>query len=228
MKFAMSYSCGKDSTLALHKAVASGHTPVALIVMVNKEVRRSFFHGADSDMLKQYSKALEIPLISAASGGEDYHLEMEKALAKAKEMGAEAACFGDIDLEQNRAWSEERCRNTGLKAMFPLWHAGREENVHELISLGYKCMIKSINNTLLPKSLLGRIIDEEVLRQMAECGIDLCGENGEYHTLTVAGPVFRTPLHFETGEILDFGDYSAADIIKPQKKFTASGKEINL
>ena len=108
MKFAMSYSCGKDSTLALHKAVASGHTPVALIVMVNKEVRRSFFHGADSDMLKQYSKALEIPLISAASGGENYHLEMEKALAKAKEMGAEAACFGDIDLEQNRAWSEER------------------------------------------------------------------------------------------------------------------------
>ena len=105
MKFAMSYSCGKDSTLALHKAVASGHTPVALIVMVNKEVRRSFFHGADSDMLKQYSKALEIPLISAASGGENYHLEMEKALAKAKEMGAEAACFGDIDLEQNRAWS---------------------------------------------------------------------------------------------------------------------------
>ena len=84
--------------------------------------------------------------------------------------------------------------------------------MHEILSLGYKCIIKSINNTLLPKSLLGRTIDEDVIKVMKETGIDICGENGEYHTLTVDGPIFRKPLPVKIGEILDFGDYSVIDI----------------
>ena len=151
-------------------------------------------------------------MIAAETSGENYHLEMEKALAQAKAMGAEAACFGDIDIEGNRAWSEERCKNTGLIPFFPLWHAGRAENVTELINLGYRCLIKSINNTLLPKELLGKIIDEEVVSTMKNCGIDVCGENGEYHTLAVDGPIFRRPLRFTTREILDFGEYSLVDV----------------
>lgn len=211
-KFVMSYSCGKDSTLALHKMIKENNEPTALIVMFNKDCDRSFFHGATPDMLERYSEALSIPLLTVPTSGKEYHLLMEGALGDAVKNGAEFACFGDIDIDGNRKWCEERCKNAGLPAVFPLWHSGRVENVRELISLGYKCLIKSINNTLLPKSLLGKIIDENVIAEMERCKIDICGENGEYHTLAVDGPIFRHPLPYETGKIIDFGDYSVIDV----------------
>lgn len=104
MKFVMSYSCGKDITLALHKMISLGHLPIGLIVMVNKNVNRSFFHGADYNLLEAYSDSLGIPLITCVTDGDDYHLALEKGLLKAMSMGAETACFGDIDIEANRKW----------------------------------------------------------------------------------------------------------------------------
>lgn len=211
MKFVMSYSCGKDSTLALHKMIAEGHEPVALITMVNKDSNRSFFHGADYSMLQAYSEALEIPILITESTGDAYHLEMENSLRKGILLGAEIACFGDIDIDTNRAWCEERCRNAEIKPIFPLWHRDRTDNVYELLRLGYQCLIKSINNTLLPKDLLGKIINTQTIATMQRCGVDVCGENGEYHTLVVDGPVFHHPLSYRTGDILDFGDFSVID-----------------
>lgn len=211
-KFVMSYSCGKDSTLALHKTVAAGGIPAALLVMFNSDSGRSFFHGAGGALLERYSAALQIPLLCVPSCGEDYHLAMEEALRKAKKAGAEFACFGDIDIEGHRIWGEERCRNAGLSALYPLWHANREENAREVINLGYKCVIKSVDNTKLPKSMLGKILDEDLLEEMAQCGIDVCGENGEYHTLVVDGPIFRSPIQYTAGKILDFGERSLIEI----------------
>lgn len=212
MKFVMSYSCGKDSTLALHKMVEAGHIPVCLLVMVKESEDRSYFHGADRDMLRRYETALGLPMILCPSDGADYHTALEAGLRQARAMGAEGAAFGDIDLEANRAWEEERCAHTGLVPFFPLWQAGREANVEELLRLGYRCLIKSVNTTLLPEELLGRLLDREVVEIMKTAGIDVCGENGEYHTLVVDGPIFRQPLQFSTGEILRFGDYSAVDV----------------
>lgn len=210
--FVMSYSCGKDSTLALHKMLALGGVPTALLVMFNSGDGRSFFHGADGALLERCSAALQIPLLRVPSCGEDYHLAMEEALRKAKKAGAEFACFGDIDIEGHRIWGEERCRNAGLSALYPLWHANREENAREVINLGYKCVIKSVDNTKLPKSMLGKILDEALLEEMAQCGIDVCGENGEYHTLVVDGPIFRSPIQYTAGKILDFGERSLIEI----------------
>lgn len=211
MKFVMAYSCGKDSTLALHHMIAQGNKPIALITMVNEEEERSFFHGADYQMLQAYSEALGVPVLITPATGDSYHLAMEHSLKEAVALGAEAACFGDIDIEGNRAWSEERCRKAGIPAVFPLWQKDRAENVHELVSLGYRCLIKSINNTLLPKELLGRIIDQDVIEIMKAHHIDICGENGEYHTLVVDGPIFQKPLAFQTGRILAFGDFSVIE-----------------
>ena len=212
MDFVMSYSCGKDSTLALHKMLEQGHRPVGLLVMFHEAQSRSFFHGADRSMLERYSQALDLPLILCPATGEEYHLAMEAGLAQAKEMGAVAACFGDIDLEENRAWSELRCKNAGLKAVFPLWHRDRRDNVKELLDTGYRCLIKSVDRRLLPETLLGRCIDEETVRIMEEHGVDVCGENGEYHTLTVDGPIFKTPLDYEMGAVLNFGDFSVIEV----------------
>lgn len=212
MKFVMSYSCGKDSTLALHKMIEQGHEPVCLLVMLNQGVGRSYFHGADRNMLEQYEKALGIPMLLCPSDGQDYATAFEKGLAQAVAMGARAACFGDIDIERNRRWEEERCRAAGLKAFFPLWQRGREENVYELIELGYHCLIKSINTALLPRPLLGSRLDRQAADRIKEAGADVCGENGEYHTLVIDGPIFRRPLAFHTGEVLSFGGYAVIDV----------------
>ena len=211
MKFVMAYSCGKDSTLALHHMIQQGNEPVALITMVNQEEERSFFHGADYKMLLEYEEALGIPVLITPTTGEEYHRAMEKGLQKATALGAEIACFGDLDIEDNRKWSELRCERVGIQSAFPLWQKDRSDNVYELIDLGYKCLIKSVNNTLLPKELLGRIIDQDVIQIMGNCGIDICGENGEYHTLVVDGPIFQKPLAYKTGKILDFGEFSVIE-----------------
>lgn len=210
--FVMSYSCGKDSTLALHQMLARGDHAVALLVMVNREYERSYFHGADYEMLKRYEEALQIPMLPVPTEGERYHLAMEEALRKAKAMGAEMACFGDIDIEENRAWSEQRCKNVGLDAVFPLWHRGRKENVQELIAQGYRCLIKSIDSRKLPKSVLGKVLDAQTVDIMEQCGIDVCGENGEYHTLTVDGPIFHSPIAYTLGHVLDFGTHCVIEI----------------
>ncbi len=212
IKFAISYSCGKDSTLALHKMLEQGHEPVCLVVMVNEEVGRSYFHGADSTMLERYAKALGLPMIACPANGETYRTAFETGLSKSKAMGAEAVCFGDIDIEQNRKWEEERCKAVGLFPCFPLWQQAREKIVYDLIRLGYKCLIKSINRSVLPMELLGTFVDETSISVMKSAGIDICGENGEYHTLAVDGPVFREPLEFQIGDNIELGDYAIADI----------------
>ena len=89
---------------------------------------------------------------------------------------------------------------------------GRKENVHEMIQLSYKCLIKSINMNLLPKTLLGKYLNEESVSVMEMANIDICGENGEYHTLVVDGPIFKKALDFYVGYIIEFGDYAVIDV----------------
>ena len=208
MKFAISYSCGKDSTLAFHKMLEQGHKPVCLVVMVNEAAGRSYFHGADETMLKRYAEALALPMIPCPAGSENYPAAFETGLEHAKRLGAEAVCFGDIDLEQNRQWEEDRCHAAGLVPCFPLWQREREEIVHELIRLGYQCLIKSVDRTVLPVDLLGTLISEASILAMRAAGVDVCGENGEYHTLAVDGPVFQKPLSFRMGDRVELGDHA--------------------
>lgn len=212
MKFAMSYSCGKDSTLALHKMLAQGNEAVCLVICFNETAGRSYFHGADNEMLQRYSEVLGLPILLCPTTGDDYAQAFEAGLAQAKAMGAEAVCFGDIDIAENRRWEEERCQVVGLAACFPLWRQGRAALVQELLALGYRCLIKSVNRRLLPTSLLGCCLDEAAVAVMQAAGVDVCGENGEYHTLAVDGPIFRRSLQFKLGELLEFGDYAFIDI----------------
>ena len=212
MKFVISYSCGKDSTLALHKMLQEGHEPVGLLVMYNKEADRSWFHGVDRSLLGRIVQSLEIPLILCESTGEAYHLALEEGLRKAISLGAECCVFGDIDIEDNAKWCKDRCRSVGIDYRFPLWHRDRVENTKELVSLGYECVIKCVRNSDLPQSMLGKALDDAVIGQMEARGIDVCGENGEYHTLVLNGPIFHHPVPYTCGEILDLGNISVIDI----------------
>lgn len=210
MKFVMSYSCGKDSTLALHRLLAAGHEAVGLLVMQNGESRRSYFHGADEALLAAYGRALGLALVVCPAGGADYNRQFEAGLMRAKAMGAEACGFGDIDIAEHRKWGEERCRAAGLAAEFPLWQARREENVRELLSLGYKCLIKNVDCGILPRELLGRVLDRETVEIIRRAGADPCGENGEYHTLVVDGPIFRRAVAVQVGAVREEPEFNRA------------------
>lgn len=208
MKFAISFSGGKDSALAMWRLVQKGWQPACLVTMINAAVSRSWFHGADQAMLAAFADALGLPLVSRSTNGEDYPLAFEDALLEAKDLGAEAVCFGDIDIASNRAWSEARCRATCFKSIFPLWQGGREAMVNETIAAGFKCLIKTVNASILPPSLVGRFLDQETLDEIRKHGADPCGENGEYHTLVINGPIFKKPLPIITGKIHEENGYA--------------------
>lgn len=212
MRFVLSFSGGKDSVLALHHMVADGHTPVALLVMYRAPEGRSWVHGMERSLLDAISRAMGIPLLCCEASGETYAPDMERFLARAKSLGAEACVFGDIDVEEHRRWDEDRCAAVGLEAFLPLWGRDREENVREAVNLGYRCLIKCVRRDVLPDSFLGQPLSLELLDQMKALNIDLCGENGEYHTAVVDGPLFRHPVTVENRGIVRLEHIVAADL----------------
>lgn len=194
-KFCMSYSLGKDSTLALYEMIEDGNIPVALIVAINKNQERSWFHGVQENLIKKVSLSLDIPVIFAAGIGEDYKEVFVEALKEAKELGAEICAFGDIDIEEHREWGTSICETVNMDAAFPLWKRSRKTVVEKIIDCNFKCMIKTVTKEHnVPKEYLGRILDRQVVSEFEDLGIDVCGENGEYHTFVVDGPIFSTEI----------------------------------
>lgn len=217
MKFVISYSCGKDSALSLLRMKEAGHQAVALLVMYNRNQNRSFFHGVDKELLQEIADALAIPLLLCPSNGEDYHLVFENGLHKAKTMGAQACVFGDIDIEEHRLWDEERCKSVALQAVFPLWQEDREALVLEGIEKGLQSIIKCIHSDKLPETMLGKMMSLAVVEEMRQMEIDVCGENGEYHSVCVAGPIFQREVSYKILQLHRFDKISVIDIRREEK-----------
>ena len=212
MKFAASYSFGKDSALALWRMKRDGHESVCLITTVNREAERSWFHGIDFALMDAVSSGLGIPLIKCICSGENYHTEFEKCLQQAQQMGAEACVFGDIDIEGHLEWNRERCSAAGLQCIVPLWQENRESVVYEMIDTGFNAVVKCVQSEFLDDSFLGMEITRDLIEKIRRTGADICGENGEYHTFVRGGPLFKNQVDIELGDILDFGSHSAIDI----------------
>ena len=213
MKFAVSFSGGKDSILALHEMVEAGHQPVALLVMYREDAGRSWVHGIEPDLLSAIGDALGLPLIRWGAKAETYNEDMEHALEQARNLGARACVFGDIDTPGHREWDEARCAKLGMEAILPLWGRDRVAAVRKTLDLGYRCLIKCIRNDILPESWLGTPLDHTHIDQMLALGVDACGENGEYHTVVVDGPLFRHPVATENRGLVTLDQITAADLV---------------
>lgn len=213
MNVAVSFSGGKDSILALHEAVEAGHRPVALLVMYRDEAGRSWVHGIDRELLSAIAGALDLPLICYDARSETYNADMESALLRAKALGAEACVFGDIDTPGHREWDEARCGAVGLTALLPLWQRDRAEAVRKTLNLGYRCLIKCVRNDILPENMLGRALTHDLVQEIQTTGADVCGENGEYHTVVTDGPLFHRPVRTRLNGTVHLGQITAADIV---------------
>ena len=208
MKFAVSYSGGKESALATYRAIKQGHAPVSLLTTYNTDANRSHFHGITESLLENVSEALNIPLLLVRTSGAEYQANFEKALQHMKDLGAEACVFGDIDIEGHLTWCSERCESVGLVPMFPLWGEDRKTVVYEFVDSGFIANISVINAKILSDDFLGQQLTRDVANRIAKQGADICGENGEYHTFVSAGPIFNRQVPFIFGEKVVIGDYA--------------------
>lgn len=210
-----SFSGGKDSCLAVYRALKEGYEPISLITTYNKDGDRSWFHGIPKDLLKEISQSMSIPVsFMETSMGDDYSKAFEDILKDFKsEKDVNTCVFGDIDIEDHLNWCKERCETACIDAIFPLWQESRESLVKEFIRLGFKAIITLVNRDFLGEYFLGKELTLDLLEEIESEGADICGENGEYHTFVFDGPIFSYPVNFETDEIKELGKYSALPIV---------------
>ena len=213
-KFTASYSGGKDSVLAVYRAIRQGYEAAELVTTYNTDKNRSWFHGIPETVLESVSDSLGIPVRLIKTAGEDYAKNFEKALLRAKELGTEICVFGDIDIEDHHAWCSKRCRNVGIEPLFPLWGEDRKKLVYEFIDSGFIANITVIDTSRMSADFLGQTLTRETVDCIAAQGADICGENGEYHTFVSAGPIFNKPIAFSFGEKMLVDGYAVLPIIR--------------
>jgi diphthine-ammonia ligase len=199
--FVCSWSGGKDSCLALWRAIELGGIPQMLLTMLDERGQRSRSHGLPVEVLQAQAESLGLPLKTAQASWEDYEEAFIAALRPTASEGAQASVFGDIDFEENRAWEEKVSQQAGLKAYIPLWQQSREELLRTFLELGFKATIIATKDNKLGKRFLGCELDGALLVEFEQAGIDLSGEAGEYHTIVTDGPLFNEPLSLQKGEI---------------------------
>lgn len=199
-KFIASFSGGKDSMLAINRCITEGMIPLFMITTSPNDENKSWFHKVKHDTLFDISKSVNIPLKIVYTSPDNYTEKFEEALKKAKEDGAEICVFGDIDILEHFNWCSDRCKNTGLIPYFPLWQQDRKEIVKEVIEKGFKAKIIRVTDEKLQEGFLGEYLSYEIMDKMERLGIDVCGENGEYHTVVLDGPIFEYPILIENEE----------------------------
>ncbi len=201
-KFVASYSGGKDSILAIYRAIKNGYKPVCLLTTYDEKNERSWFHNIPQTLLEEASKALDIPLVIIKTEGTQYAHDFERALSVLKSQGVDTCVFGDIDIQEHLDWCSERCKNVGLDSYFPLWQENRKKLVYEFIDSGFQAIITVIDTTRMNEQYLGQTLMKELVEQLEQENIDVCGENGEYHTFVYDGPIFKENIHFQCGDVV--------------------------
>lgn len=207
LSFFCSWSGGKDSALAFYRAVKSGGIPKFLFTMFEENQLRSRSHNLPLVLLQEQAKQLNIPLILRGSSWGDYEMKFIEEISKEKE-GLDVGIFGDIDLEAHREWEEKVCKKIGITPILPLWLENRRTLVEEFLDKGFKALIVCVNEDKMDKKYLGRILNKDLIDEFESIGIDVCGEEGEYHTFVFDGPIFNKPINYQILEEEKYLNYS--------------------
>ena len=145
--------------------------------------------------------SLERVYIPKESTNEKYEAAMKEALLRHKDKGVSAIGFGDLFLEDLKAYREKRLAEVGLNAVFPLWKRDTKVLSREFIRLGFKAVITCVDSQALDGRFSGREFDEQFLSELPG-DVDPCGENGEFHSFVYDGPIFKEPVRFNKGGVV--------------------------
>jgi uncharacterized protein (TIGR00290 family) len=216
MKVIASWSGGKDSCFALHKAIQEGHIVQNLLIMMQDKTK-SNFHMISSELLDAQSMAIGVPIIKVPTTPEKYEQNFRNALIEAKKKGAEGIITGDIfDVALHEAgWLDKISKEIGLEPVRPLWHRDTTEILDEFINQGFKAIVVRIRKDLLSMDYLGRTLDRKFFNDLKNLGnIDLCGERGEYHTFVTDGPNFKKKIEIQETKTSSINTWGRLEITK--------------
>lgn len=223
MSWALATAGGKDATLALHRARGSGLEVRWALNVFEGSSGLVRFHGTPRGLLEAHVRALGLeprfdetrpgssppdsgtpePRVgnsesrAATPGPRTFGDALADLLQGLREEGATGVLFGNLHLADIRAWYEERVRAAGLKHREPLWGTPPSEVVQDVVALGFRARVISVNLEMARSEWLGRELDDELVDRFIAAGIDPCGERGEYHTFVYDGPGFRDPVPFQ-------------------------------
>ncbi|MCH2001715.1 diphthine--ammonia ligase [Acinetobacter seifertii] len=207
-KSIVSFSGGKDSSLALYHAMKTGKV-MGLIVMLEEHGQRSRSHAMPLDIIRAQAQAISLPIFMASSSWNDYESKFISLLNEAKQKGAEVLVTGDLDMPEHGCWHDCVTQTVGLKLGMPLWLRPHREVVEEFIQLGFKSVIVTVNLKLGMKvEDLGKTLTLEYIQELENRGIDPCGEGGEFHTTVIDGPIFNKAIPIRKLDIVYHEEYA--------------------
>lgn len=210
-RYALMWSGGKDSLLALLRARARG-LGVERLVNVHDESGRVRFHATPAALIRAQASSLGIALDQHATAWSGYETALRSALADLKQAGFAGVVFGDIHLADVRAWYEERVRAAGLEHVEPIWGTPSMTLLQEFVQSGHRAVITCCEEGKLDGSWLGRVIDDAFPAAIARVAIDPAGENGEYHSFVFDGPSFSRPVRWRPGRTTRDGTFIQLEI----------------
>lgn len=216
-KAVLSWSSGKDCAFALIEARRQGLAEVvALLSTTNEAFGRVAMHGTRAALLHAQAEALGLPLIEVPlpwpCSNADYEARMEVALSRVAAAGATQMIFGDLFLEDVRAYREAKLAGTGIAPLFPLWGRPTAALAREMMGAGVDARLVTVDPAKLPAAFAGRRFDESLLDDLPE-RVDPCGENGEFHTAVLGHPMFAAPIDARPGETVTRDGFVYADLI---------------
>jgi len=213
----LSWSSGKDAAWSLWTL---RNTPdvevVGLLTTLNAEFDRVAMHAVRSTLLRMQAEAASLPLITAGlpwpCSNEDYERIMASTLARAREeLSMTHVAFGDLFLEDIRAYREAKMADTGLGTMYPVWGIPTDQLARDMIDGGLDAVLTCIDPRRLDRSFAGRRFDAKLFDDLP-ADVDPCGENGEFHSFCFAGPMFHKPIDVIIGEVVDRDGFVFADV----------------
>src|SRR5688500_11772805 len=213
----MSWSGGKDSCIALYEMQkAQNYRVAALLTTLTRGYDRISMHGVRRELLEKQAASLGLPLhqvfISKDATNDEYEMRMSEAFSEYRERQIDSIVFGDLFLEDIRNYRELFLARHKMRGLFPVWMRDTTSFIKGFIELGFKAVVTCVDSKVLDQSFAGRMIDREFLSALPG-DVDPCGENGEFHSFVVDGPIFAEPLRFSRGETVSRESFWFRDLL---------------
>ncbi len=218
VKALLSWSSGKDSAWALQVLRAQPDVELAgLLTTFNREADRVAMHAVRRELVEMQAAAVSLLLYPVElpwpCPNEEYENILTGALTELKDrLSITHVAFGDLYLEDVRAYREKQMDRLGLTPLFPIWGQPTNELAHQMVAAGVKAWLTCVDPKQLPREFAGRAYDDRLLGELPD-GVDPCGENGEFHTFAWDGPMFASPVHVSVGERVERDGFVFTDLM---------------